>query len=463
MISKVGRAFVLFFLVLSGAAHADCASPVDLTEALSCLPPWVSFREVVAPEDPKIPAGYRRFDLEIEQPTDHFNPAAGTFRQKLVLLHKDLREPMVLQTGGYKIFAVGLSELAKSFGTNQIQVEHRFFDQSAPASLDWSKLNILQSAYDFHRITETFKPMYRSPWVNTGASKGGMTSTYHHRYFPNDMAGTVADVAPLSFSAEDPRYVGFVDNVGGEAYRACREKLTALQFAMLRRRQELMALVKGSFVYLGGKSVSFEHAVIELPFAFWQYQKPDDPKVGCDKIPSGQEPAPELAAYLEAVNSVESYGDTQVFTFMPYYFQAATQLGGPAAGLAHLNGLRLHPYSLAQYTPHVPYTYSNRTMREIESWAYTRAERMLFVYGELDPWSAAAFPRKSAGQDYHWFLVPGGNHGSKLFRLPEPEKSQAIAVVARWLGKRGLHTAVPEEEITLDDLELAARKQGGVP
>jgi hypothetical protein len=41
-------------------------------------------------------------------------------------------------------------------------------------------------------------------WVNTGASKGGMTSVYHRRFFPNDLDANVAYVAPLSYSQEDP-------------------------------------------------------------------------------------------------------------------------------------------------------------------------------------------------------------------------------------------------------------------
>jgi hypothetical protein len=312
------RFLVCAFLVLgTGKAFAECDTQGEITKALDCLT-GIAYREVLPSEDPKIPAGYRRFEIGISQAVDHQKAQFGKFTQRLALLHKDSAEPMVLQTSGYQIFGVALSELAKAFGANQLQVEHRFFDQSVPALQDWSKLDIVQSAFDFHRIAQEFKKIYRQRWVNTGASKGGMTSVFHHRYFPADLDGTVADVAPLSFATADARYVKFVEEAGGVPYRECRDKLSALQIAMLKRRAELLPLITGSFVYLGGKGVSFEHAVIELSFAFWQYQNPEDEKVGCKKVPDPQAPAAEIAAYLEEVNSMSSYADTAVFSFMPY-------------------------------------------------------------------------------------------------------------------------------------------------
>jgi hypothetical protein len=459
----LARSLALFGLLMSGLVLGDCDTQGDIGKALGCLS-GITYREVLAAEDPKIPVGYRRFEIRITQPVDHFNAALGTFTQRLALLHKDTAEPIVLQTSGYQIFGVALSELARVFAVNQLQVEHRYFDQSIPAIQDWSKLNIVQSAYDFHRIATEFKKIFRNRWVNTGASKGGMTSIYHHRFFPGDLSGTVADVAPLSFSSNDLRYIKFVDEAGGDLYRDCRAKLTALQFGLLKRRDEIMALSTGSFVFLGGKSVSYEHAVIELPFAFWQYQSPEDPDVGCKKIPSPDASAAELAWYLDAVNSLNSYADTSVFSFMPYYFQAATQLGSPAAGRRHLAAYLKHPYNIDQYTPNTAhYAYSNAWMRDVANWVKSKAEHILFVYGEFDPWSAGAYPKVSQGSDFHWFQVPGGNHASKLFKLPEPEKAKALAVVSAWLGKRNVLTEVPAGEETLDRIELARRRSAKLP
>ena len=134
-----------------------------ITDQLKCVP-GLTFTEITG--DPTTPAGYRRFDLQFEQPVDHALPRGTKFKQKLVLMHKAEAEPLILQTSGYAIFRVSLSAVARQFGANQIQVEHRFFDTSVPADKDWTKLDIRQSAADFHRITLAFRQIYTGKWLN---------------------------------------------------------------------------------------------------------------------------------------------------------------------------------------------------------------------------------------------------------------------------------------------------------
>ena len=72
------------------------------------------------------------------------------------------------------------------------------------------KLNIWQAATDHHRIVEALKPLYAGKWISTGASKGGMTSIYHRRFYPGDVDGTVAYVAPNDVvNGEDSAYDRF--------------------------------------------------------------------------------------------------------------------------------------------------------------------------------------------------------------------------------------------------------------
>jgi hypothetical protein len=228
---------------------------------------------------------------------------------------------------------------------------------------------------------------------------------------------------------------------------------------LLEKRKEILAGIQGQFTYIGGKSVALEHAVIELPFVFWQYKNPLDPSIGCGHIPGANATVKELRAYLEVVNPVSGLGDLDLLTFMPYYFQAATQLGAPGSKLSHLSGLKQHPYHLGQYTPPgVPIHYSNEAMKDIDAWTRKEADKIMFVYGELDPWTAAAFPDTDGAKDFHRFFVPGGNHGSKLFALTPKDREKAIAVVARWLGK-----AIPagrlDLEATLEDAEFEFRSK----
>jgi len=420
-------------LSLATAAEQTCiAAAAAIEEKLACIE-GLSFQDT---SGPTTPPGAKIFTMQFTQPTDHGDAAAGTFAQKLVLLHRSETEPMVLQTSGYAIFAVRQAALTEMFATNQLQVEHRFFAASTPAPLDWSKLNIKQSADDFHRITVALRQIYERPWVNTGASKGGMTSVYHHYYYPDDVAGTVADVAPLSFSTSDERYAAWIDQVGGDTYQECREKLRQVQIGLLRNRDDLVPTITGAFDFLGSADVAFEHAVIESSFVFWQYESPTSATVGCDKIPADGSPA-EMLAWLSAVNDVATYGDVDLQKFIPYYFQAAAQLGNPGSSMAHVEALRRHDFTIDQYTPKgVAYTYSNASMHEVDTWVKTAAAHIIFVYGEYDPWSAGAFALADNSDDMHKFWVKGGNHSAKYLGLADEDRARVVAILSRWLGKQ---------------------------
>ncbi|HTL12521.1 MAG TPA: S28 family serine protease [Bdellovibrionota bacterium] len=455
----------LAFILAFGAA-APVRAADDVLAKLTALPGIADGKETTTEDDTK--AGLRRFVLHVEQASDHFDASKGTFLQKLVLFHRDFTEPMVLQTSGYSIYSEKLSRTAKVFGTNQLQVEHRFFADSHPDPMDWTLLTVRQSAEDFHRIVDIFKALYAGHWVGTGASKGGMTSVFHRRFYPGDLDGTVADVAPMSFTREDPRYVTFVDQAGGAKYEECRGQLERLQEALLQRRDELEPLVDGTYTVLGGKDTSYEHSVIEMPFAFWQYGNPEDADLGCAKAPGPWAEVADLKKFLVGINDPSGYSDTDMAGFGPYYYQAAFELGGPASKLTHLADLLRHPYNLEMYLPQgVTVDYTDVTQRDVGEWVASEATHMMFTYGEFDPWSAGAYTRINAaeGSDNHWFQVPAGNHGSGFTLLPDGPQAEAVAALTRWLGKGPVPAARDADGLrdlaanSLEDAELRANRK----
>jgi len=434
----------------------ECSGPT-IAEALACAP-GLQVQEVT--DDPETPDGYRRFDLWFEQPVDHAAPRGETFRQKLVLLHRSEDDPVVLQTSGYAIFGVALSEIARHFGTNQLQVEHRFFAGSVPGETDWCKLDIRQSAADFHRVALLFRQIYRGRWLNTGASKGGMTSVFHRRFFPSDLDATVADVAPLSRSDADPRYLDFVEQVGGETWAACRAALADAQQGLIDRRDEIVPAIPGTYLRLGSADAAFEHAVVEMPFTFWQYQSPRDPAAGCDAVPARGASTAELWGFLTKVLDVETnFGDGGLAEFAPYYYQAATELGSPAYAMDHLSGLRYPDRMVVAdlAPPGVPATYSPASMADVNSWAKTRSGRVMYVYGEYDPWGAARFPIRPASDSF-LFVEAGGNHGATVLTLSEADRAEAVETLARWLDKEP-EPGAAKGGPTLEDLEREALRR----
>ncbi|MFO0660080.1 MAG: hypothetical protein U0165_09660 [Polyangiaceae bacterium] len=139
----------------------------------------------------------------------------------------------VLANTGYDLYGLSRFEPTVMLNANQVLVEQRWFSPSRPDPADWSFLRIWQAASDHHKIVELLKPFYTQKWLSTGESKGGMTSVYHRRFYPDDVFATVAYVAPQSYGNADPRYINFLNQVGSAE---CRDALKQLQIEVLNRR-----------------------------------------------------------------------------------------------------------------------------------------------------------------------------------------------------------------------------------
>lgn len=81
------------------------------------------------------------YQFWFEQPVDHSDPAKGTFRQRVLLGHKQSDAPVIVELEGYNIWSSEEGELANILKGNQLTIEHRFFDQSVPeGGIPWENL-----------------------------------------------------------------------------------------------------------------------------------------------------------------------------------------------------------------------------------------------------------------------------------------------------------------------------------
>ncbi|WP_237078219.1 S28 family serine protease [Myxococcus xanthus] len=406
------------------------------------------------PNGVTVPAGHRFFVMEYDQPADHARPECQRFKQRLVLLHRSVTAPVVFYTSGYYVsLTAGRRELTTLLAANQLSIEHRFFLPSRPEPADWSQLTIKQSADDFHRVAQAIKQIYSASWVSTGVSKGGETMVFYRRFHPEDVDATVAYVAPLVLG-EDERFPDFQATVGGPELAWCREQIHTFQRAVLNRRQEMVALLRNYAVNQGltynqlGFERALEHAVIETYFAFWQYSIPQY----CDAFPDDTASSEYMLDIIDWAVGLATFSDNSnsgIAPYYPYYYQASLELGWPKPYEAHLGSLIQHPgtnIAPVYSTPGVPVVFRPQAMQDIEDWLVTHGQRVMFIYGDLDPWTAAAFPLGNA-QDSFVFTVPGGNHGSTINQLPTTLRAQAQDIVRRWAGVPSLkHAPVPLPE-----------------
>ncbi|MCE7007691.1 aminopeptidase [Kibdelosporangium philippinense] len=426
------RVLLIAILAFVLAPASTAVAQEDILVQLKKLPGMTVVSESSAP------GGHRFFLLDYLQPADHDNPSAGSFTQRIQLLHKETTRPMVVHTSGYAMRTTPFeAEPTVLLDGNQISVEARFFQPSRPQPADWRHLTIRQAAADHHRIIMAFKQIYGGRWISTGSSKGGMASVYHRRFYPADVDGLVAYVAPNDRDNNDDRaYDTFFATVGTPA---CRAALNTLQHEALRRRAELVpkfeawAAASGyTFAQLHGTvDRAFEFTVLDTVWSFWQSHGSSY----CDRVPGVTASTDEVYRFIDAISGWSSYTDQGAMPFVPYSYQAATQLGWPSLKFEHLRDVMHYEPSFyganSNLPPHLRSTHDPHAMIDIDTWVRTRSSRMLFVYGQNDPWGAEPFlPSKD---DSYSYVTPGANHvTASISNLGPSEKSAATQALRRW-------------------------------
>ncbi|PPK62796.1 S28 family serine protease [Actinokineospora auranticolor] len=416
---------------------ATSGHSTDIADRLRAIPGLTIVSESATP-----PEGYRFFLLTFKQPVDHHRPKGATFEQRFQLLHKDTSRPVVLHTTGYNMPTTAFrSEPTRLIDGNQISVEQRFFSPSRPDPADWDDLDIWQAATDHHRIVSALKRVYPAKWISTGASKGGMTSVYHRRFYPDDVNGVVAYVAPSDVNnPSDRAYDKFFQTVGTDP--ACRTRLEDVQKEALKRRTSMVAKYqaaadKAGWTFtgvLGSIDRAYEMTILDTGWAFWQYSLQAD----CVTVPAKTATDDELYAFIDATAGFAFYADQGITPYAPYFYQAATQLGWPQPKFEHLRGLLRYPglyQANSSLPPELRSRHDARPMVDVDHWVRTRSERMLFVYGANDPWGAEQFvPSRRDSQVY---TAPGANHGANIGALVAAERDKATADLRRWAGVSG--------------------------
>ncbi len=398
-----------------------------------------------------------KYQLFIEQPIDHTNPAMGTFRQKVVLFHCGYDRPMVLVTEGYTSRGANPTynnELSTMFRTNMIEVEHRYFKESVPfmqdnssitdETLNWNYMTAKNEAADLHRVNQLFKKIYSNKWIATGISKGGQTAMFYTTYYPEDIDITVPYVGPLCKSQEDGRHEPFLaEFVGTEKDR---QILKDFQIEFLKRREKITPMFeelseKENLTYKMPLSAVYDYCVLEFPFAFWQWgyktEIVPDPKTASDR---------EMFDFLVKTSGPDYFAEGG--TTAPFFVQAAKELGyygydtKPFKGLLTIKDAEGYLNKL--FVPQSQkFDFDKYLYKDIKKFLKNTDSKMLFVYGEFDPWSAVmpvapvkneALKKKGKGREtMHLFVEPGGSHRARINTLPEQMKREAVAILKEWL------------------------------
>lgn len=343
--------------------------------------------------------------------------------------------PTIIITEGYDNPSNRIYELTDMLNANQVKVEHRYFGESMPDSLDYTYLNLKNATADLHRINALLRSLYPKDWVSTGISKGGQTTIFYRYFYPSDVDVSVPYVAPLNTSLEDPRIYTFLDTVGTQE---CRDKIYKLQRTLLENRQTVLEKVKWyakggklTFNYLSLEQ-AFEYAVLEYSFSFWQWGS------NCNDIPTKNNTLDDVIDHFLAVSGVEFFSDSDMKKYSSHYYQAGTEMGYYGYDISKFKGLlKALPESKNPSAVFMPKntkgTFDGTLTNKVYNWVQAHGDQFVYIYGANDTWSATAV-RPNDKRDALWYFLKGKDHAqARIKNLPDNSKKEILAKIQYWL------------------------------
>ena len=371
------------------------------------------------------------------QPLDHRHPEKGSFRQRVIVSHVGFDRPTVIVTEGYgaayALRSQYREELSKLLNANMIFVEYRYFLESTPEPKDWQYLTAENSADDLHAITTAFKNIYPGKWIATGISKGGQTTLLYRTFYPDDVDISVPYVAPLCYGVEDGRHEPFLHKVSTPENRKIIEDF---QLEALKRKATLLPRFEK---YCTEKNYSFrapieeiyDYSVLEYSFALWQWGTP------ISSIPVTTASDDEIFSHLLAISEPGYF--TADSPNASFFVQAARELGyygydvQPFKQYLSIQSSEgyLHRLMLPEELKDMPF---DKTLsKKITKFLKKQDPKMIFIYGQNDPWTAAGVTWLKNKKNIHVFIQPNGSHLARINTLPEAEKAEVMELINEWL------------------------------
>ena len=422
-------AALLLFVLLS--ASASSFAQTVLEQKISAIS---AIKEIRPLETSEFSEKYVTY---FTQPLDHRHPEKGSFRQRVIVSHVGFDRPTVIVTEGYgaayALRSQYREELSKLLNANMIFVEYRYFLESTPEPKDWQYLTAENSADDLHAITTAFKNIYPGKWIATGISKGGQTTLLYRTFYPDDVDISVPYVAPLCYGVEDGRHEPFLHKVSTPENR---KKIEDFQLEALKRKATLLPRFEK---YCTEKNYSFrapieeiyDYSVLEYSFALWQWGTP------ISSIPATTASDDDIFSHLLAISEPGYF--TADSPNASFFVQAARELGyygydvQPFKQYLSIQSSEgyLHRLMLPEELKDMPF---DKTLsKKITKFLKKQDPKMIFIYGQNDPWTAAGVTWLKNKKNIHVFIQPNGSHLARINTLPEKEKKEVMELIKQWL------------------------------
>ncbi len=381
-----------------------------------------------------------KYIVKVTQPIDHAKPMMGNFLQRVIVSHVGYDRPTIMITEGYNAdYALRPNyqeELSQLLNANIVFVEHRYFSESTPEACNWDYLTAENSAYDLHRINEAFKELYKGKWISSGISKGGQTTCLYRTYFPDDVDFSVPYVAPLNFNKEDGRHESFLEEVGTEEER---NKIKEYQIEVLKRKDEIIPLlaqycIDNKLQHRLSMPELLDYCILEYPFALWQWGE------DIAMMPTKEADAETLFKHLIKISGPEYFAEDQPNN--AFFVQAARELGYYGYDTKPLQDFltidSTHGYLDKIMLPKElidKVEYRPELAQRVYNFLKDNDPKIIFIYGENDPWSASRVPIFEGKENEQVYIQPGGSHKARIGTMPEEMREQIMSQIYKWLSE----------------------------
>ena len=379
-----------------------------------------------------------KYVIKVRQPLDHQHPEKGSFTQRVIISHAGYDRPTVLITEGYgAAYAFNpkyREEISKLLDANMVFVEHRYFLESTPDPCDWQYLTVRNSAYDLHHIRTLLEKTYPGKWISTGISKGGQTTCFYRSYFPDDVDFSVPYVAPLNRGIEDGRHEPFLRKVGS---KEVRKAIQAYQLEVLKRKDALVPMMEK---YSKEKNLEYnipieeviDYCVLEYSFSFWQWGS------SIDIIPDLEADDTTIFNHLVKVCGPDYF--SRDHAIVSFFVQAAKELGyygydtkpfkkylSIKSAKGYLNKIMLPDELVGKIE------FSTELYKKVYNFFKENDPKIIFIYGECDPWSAPRMPDFKNKKNEQIYIQPNGSHVARIHNMPEDMKEKIISQIKAWV------------------------------
>ena len=175
-----------------------------------------------------------------------------------------------------------------------------------------------------------------------------------------------------------------------------------------------------------------DYCVLEYSFAFWQWG------TDVNRIPSPKSDDKTLFAHLIDISGPFYWSESQPFA--PFAVQAVKELG--------YYGYDLKPFkrwltikSIDGYMDRlmVPkevigkYSFDITLYNKVYNFLRDNDPKIIFIYGQHDPWSASRVPTFKDKRNEQIFIQPKGSHASRIGNMPENIRKKITTQINLWM------------------------------